>query len=803
VKKDTFDYCLSRNPTYVWRNRMVERPALQEEASLAVTVRVLIADDEQPLREALKALVESESGFTVVGSASSAAEAIEQAASTKADVAIVDVRMPGGGPEAVRGIRERSPDTQVIALSAYQDRASVFEMLVSGAVGYLVKGTPPAEIVEAVTRATRGQASISASVVADLVEELARDIDDRREAEEVLRRSEERFRDLLELSPDAVVITDEQGTIVLVNGQTEELFGYRRSELVGKPVEMLLPLDLHERHMGHRAAYLADPQTRPMGAGLELAGRRRDGSEFPVDIALSAIETSDGWLLTAGVRDMTDRQAAEDRLRRSEEWLTVLLDSAPDAVVIIDARGEIVLVNERTEQMFGYSRDELVGQRIELLLPERFHDRHIGHRSSYFADPRTRPMGAGLELAGRRKDGSEFPVDISLSGVDREDGRLATAFVRDITERQAAERVRRGSEQRFAALLESAPDAVVITDTDGTMVLVNRETERLFGYDRGELVGAPVELLLPDRFRDRHGAHREAYLANPSTRPMGEGLELAGRRKDGSEFPVDISLSTIETPEGRLLTAFVRDTSERGVRLELERSLAERRALLAHVVAASEEERRRIAGDIHDDSIQAITAAGIRLQLLRRALHDPEQLALLSELDSAIQLSISRLRHLLFDLRPPALDSEGLAAALQMYLDELRREGGTEFKLHDRLRRQPSEQARVILYRIAKEALINARKHAHAENVVITLEDREGGHLVRIEDDGNGFDPQTTGAQPGHMGLAAMTERANLAGGWLRIDSAADEGTTVEIWIPIITPDTPGKALDVAAPGRA
>lgn len=363
----------------------------------------------------------------------------------------------------------------------------------------------------------------------------------------------------------------------------------------------------------------------------------------------------------------------------------------------------------------------------------------------------------------------------------------------DQPRRLVEESALRESEARKAAMLEAALDGVVAIDHRGTITEFNASAERIFGYTQAEVIGRPmVELIVPPSLRERHRRSFARYLATEQSTILGRPIEITAMRADGTEFPVELAIVRIDLPGPPSFTAYIRDIGNRQRRERaLQDSLERRRRLEALLVDAEESERKRIAWDFHDDSIQVMTAVALRLRAFRRRTAGNDALfgAHLDALEEVVEQAIARLRALLFELRPVALDREGLAAALRQYLHTMESEG-IGFSLETQLGVEPPLATRVLLYRLAQEALMNVRKHSGAERVDVRLEERGNGVALRVRDDGEGFEPERQTGGSGHLGLVAMRERAELFGGWCRIESAPGSGTTVDVWVPAQPPQT-------------
>ncbi|SDH91143.1 PAS domain S-box-containing protein [Pseudomonas benzenivorans] len=257
--------------------------------------------------------------------------------------------------------------------------------------------------------------------------------------------AEERFRLVVEASPNAIVLVDSRGQIVMVNRQAEQMFGYERQELLGQPVEKLLPQDQREGHVGLRRGYQDNPEPRRMGNNRELFGQHRDGRLIPLEVGLSPLRSGEDTLVQAVIIDISERKAAEQRFR-------LVVEASPNAIVLVDSRGQIAMVNQQAEQMFGYQREELLGQPVEMLLPKDLRHGHLAFRRGYQDNPEPRRMGSNRDLFGQHRDGRLIPLEVGLSPIRSGEDTLVQAVIIDISERKAAEqRLRDQAEQLVLA----------------------------------------------------------------------------------------------------------------------------------------------------------------------------------------------------------------------------------------------------------------------------------------------------------------------------------------------------------------
>ena len=371
-------------------------------------------------------------------------------------------------------------------------------------------------------------------------------------------QDEQHFRRVIEAAPNAMIMVNDRGVMLLVNSQTEKLFGYNREELLGQSVEMLVPRRLRGHHRGYRDSFFTNPDTRAMGAGRDLYGLKKGGSEVPIEIGLNPLHMPEGIYVLASVIDITERKRGEERLR-------LVVEAAPNAMLMVSAQGEIVLVNSQVEKLFGYTRLDLLGQRIELLIPERFRGHHAHFRGSFFAHPDTRAMGVGRDLFGLKKDGSEVPIEIGLNPLHIGEEHFVLASVIDITERLHSEKLQRMAQMNTLrqSILDSLPFSIIATSTEGVVLTVNPAGERLLGHGRLELVGQSAMMIHDGQELERRAAElsHQVGIGIPAnfqvivasgSQDAADEREWTYIRKDGRRLPVNVAITSMRDDAGKV-----------------------------------------------------------------------------------------------------------------------------------------------------------------------------------------------------------------------------------------------------------
>ena len=514
-----------------------------------------------------------------------------------------------------------------------------------------------------------------------------------------------------------------------------------------------------------------------------------------------------GGFLYLRERALSDSERRSRLMRESEGRFRLVVEASPNAIVLVDSDGRIAMVNQQTEQMFGYPRAELLGQPVERLLPESLRHSHVGMRQAFFQAPEHRRMGGNRELFGQHRDGRMIPLEVGLSPLRNGDELLVQAVIIDISERKAAE-------ERFRLVVEASPNAIVLVDGQGRLTMVNRQTEQMFGYPREELLGEPVEKLLPESLRALHPGLREKFLKDPSPRRMGGNRELFGQHRDGSLIPLEVGLSPLRSGEDLLVQAVIIDISERRAAEQRLREQAEQLALanrykseflanmshelrtpLNSILILSEQLRHNVAGNLSEKQVKHADIVYKAGNDLLQLINDVLDLAKIEAGRVQLKLEPVNVHDLLVELDSslrPMAEIKGLRLLTQL-------DPGVPRVIH-------SDRGR--LQQILRNLLSNALKfteHGEVELAIghsdVSLDDDRETLQFTVRDSGIGIDPEqhqrifqafqqidgSTSRRFGGtgLGLAITRQLTEVLGGQIAVESEMGKGSRFIVRLPV------------------
>ena len=462
-------------------------------------------------------------------------------------------------------------------------------------------------------------------------------------------------------------------------------------------------------------------------------------------------------------RTRTHRRQAASALRDSAERLRAILETAVEGIITIDERGAIESFNLASERIFGYQAKEVIGKNVNLLMPSPHREQHDTYLGNYLRTGHAKIIGIGREIVARRKNGTVFPMELSVSEVRLANRRLFTGFIRDITERKEAEKAL----LHYAALVESSDDAIIGKTLEGCITSWNKGAEGVFGYTRKEMLGKSISLLIPPDRKDEEPEILEKIKRGESV----DHYETLRRRKDGKLIDISVTISPIRNPDGEIIGAS-----------KVARDITERKRLEKEILEISEREQRRIGHDLHDGLCQHLAGIELMSQVLEKKLARRSKAAAARADDIAknVREAIGHTRLLARGLSPVTLESEGLMSALQ----ELALSTERIFRVTCRFDCNPPVRvgdypAATHLFRLAQEAVSNAIKHGKAKRILIRLKEERGRITLSVIDNGSGFPAQVPKSKG--MGLRIMQSRAGMIGGTLTIERNAVGGTSVTV----------------------
>ena len=649
-------------------------------------------------------------------------------------------------------------------------------------------------------------------------------------------REEGLLAPILESSDDAIMGQTLEGTILVWNAAAEKLYGYSAAEAVGQRVSSIVVPPERQEEI---AQILERIRRGERVDHHETVRLRRDGTRLDVSLTVSPIRNATGEIIGASSigRDISERKRAEAALAESEKMLRGLFEFAPDAIVVLDCEGRILRVNAQAERVFGYQRDEMVGQSVEVLIPRRLRNRHTEHRASYMAAPHMRPMGASLELYALRKDGTEVAVDIMLSPIQ---AGIVIAVVRDITERKRAEEMRAAmagereifAKQRAAELakanealrgcldaLASVPElddflgqvmTAITRQLDAvssTLRMLNREQNTLaleLLFQDGRIMSA-AEANYPESSRSLSPDEQPVttFLDQPTTvihildphSPIAEAhrsylLELSVKTL------LIIPLSSGGQVNGRLDFRFNEERNFDAEELEIVRALATQASLAIQLTRLAKtarqsavlEERNRLAGEIHDTLAQSFAGISMQLELAQEEMAATEggSIGYIQHAYETAKFGLAEARRSVHSLRSSALRESGFVTALQRLVERSNVAGRVRCDFRSDNIPEESLPATVQhqLLRIAQEAISNAIRHAKPTVVTLKLRWDTPNLILQVKDNGSGISSALLEKSDG-VGMGSMRDRAAQIGARLEIQTATGRGTSIIVTAPI------------------
>jgi PAS domain S-box-containing protein len=455
-------------------------------------------------------------------------------------------------------------------------------------------------------------------------------------------------------------------------------------------------------------------------------------------------------------------------IRDSPEMLQALLDMAPSAIFVKDPEGRLLLVNRAVEEQLGTPRDQLLNRVTSDFTTAAAYENTEGLDRTVLetGQPISAEQETLIDGELRSYHVTKFPL-VDAGGRTIAVGAIAV----DVTEERRTQlEARLLQAAHMVDIFDCVGDGIVVLNRDWTYAYLNTQAAAMFGRERDSLLGKHIWTEFPEGVGQPFHRNYERAMAT------GESFGFVDYYE-----PWDRWFENRLHPSEHGLAIFFQDVTDQRA------AAIQREQLLVNLVNAQESERTRIAADLHDDAVQALSASLLRLDLLELRLDASDRAEVLRDARATVQRSIAALRAAVFDLRPPT--PAGLGPALSDYLDQCRERHGLRCHLDCESDTDLTEERRTVLYRIATEAITNAAKHAGARHVSVSVDDSDAGVSLRVADDGTGFDAAAHRRVPGHIGLESMRERAELAGGTLKIESALETGTVVTAWIPMAPGD--------------